>query len=277
MPPESKRTGPIGRFLAMPNDSTAKTLVVATVLCLVCSIVVSAAAVMLKPLQTANRALDKQINILDVAGLWQEGLDVSAAFENIEARVVDLRSGEYLDELKASDYDQRQAAKDPSLSIALEPAEDVAKIGRRANLATVYLVKDGDAITRIILPVHGYGLWSTLYGFLALEPDGRTIYGLKFYQHAETPGLGGEVDNPRWRALWRGKLAYDDEGRPALEVIRGVVAAKDLGPGVVTEAQYQIDGLAGATLTSQGVTNLLRFWLGDKGFAKYLSRFRSTD
>jgi Na+-transporting NADH:ubiquinone oxidoreductase subunit C len=225
--------GPLSRWLSMPNDSTAKTIAVALILCLVCSVVVSSAAVMLKPLQTKNRMLDRQINILDVAGLWHEGVDVSAAFDNIEAHVVDLASGEDVMEPSADQYDQRRAAGEADMSIALDANEDIAGIGRRANLATVYHVKEGDELQLIILPVHGYGLWSTLYGFLALEPDGQTIYGIKFYEHAETPGLGG-----------------DDPSSP-----------------------HEIDGLAGATLTGNGVTNLVRFWMGELGFAKYLQRF----
>ena len=71
---------------------------------------------------------------------------------------------------------------------------------------TVYLLRDdaGD-IDKVILPIHGYGLWSTLYGFIALEENGNDIFGLQFYEHAKRPGLGAEVDNPRWKTLWNGK------------------------------------------------------------------------
>ena len=116
----------------------------------------------------------------------------------------------------------------------------------------------------MILPVEGLGLWSTLYGFLAVDADLETIRGLTFYEHAETPGLGGEVDNPRWKSLWPGRRTTVD-GEPRIEVIRGRAGP----PG---EDPYRVDGLSGAAITGRGVTNLLRFWLSDEGFRPYLTR-----
>ncbi len=253
----------------MSTDSTARTFTVALVLCLVCSVVVSTAAVKLRPQQQANKANDKRRNILEVAGLFQEGADVDELFRQIDTRVVELASGNYTDSINADSYEQRDAARDPQRSHAIAAADDIARIGRRADFASVYLVKDHRGNTnRVILPVHGYGLWSTLYGFLALDADGSTIYGLKFYDHAETPGLGGEVDNPRWRSQWRGKLALDDSGVPRIEVVRGRVNESK------ADSTYQVDGLAGATLTGTGVTNLLRYWLGTQGFGPYLQKLK---
>jgi len=251
-------------ILALPNDSTKKTVVVATALCLVCSILVSAAAVLLRPQQEYNKALDKRRNILEIAGLMAPGKSVDELFKQIETRVVDLQSGEYVDGGDAAAYDQRKAAKDPAQSTALAPEHDIASIKRRADRASVYLVREGEDIKTYILPVHGYGLWSTLYGFLALEADGRTVAGFGFYEHAETPGLGGEVDNPSWRGLWPGKRVFDEAGDLVISIVKGSV-----GPDT-PNAQHKVDGLAGATLTSRGVENLLRFWLGERGFGTYL-------
>ncbi len=252
----------------MPNDSRTKTVLVALLLCLVCSVVVSTAAVSLRPLQEANKALDKKRNILQIAGMMREDVSIDEAFELIEARVVDLKTGEYLDSVDPANYDQRKAAKDPAASRALSKDEDVASIRRRADQATVYLVRDQEELKTIILPIHGYGLWSTMYGFIALEGDAQTISGFGFYEHAETPGLGGEIDNPQWKAQWPGKLVYDDSGDVAIEVMKGAVGEATPQP------QFKVDGLAGATLTSRGVTNLLRFWLGEQGFKPYLERIR---
>ncbi|MDX1514406.1 MAG: Na(+)-translocating NADH-quinone reductase subunit C, partial [Gammaproteobacteria bacterium] len=218
-----RQGGLINSVLAMPNDSPKKTLIVAVALCLVCSVVVSSAAVLLRPLQIENAALDRKRNIVEVAGLLGSDGNVEAAFERVEARVVDLETGQFAEDVDPETYDQRKAAKDPKLSQALSADNDIAGIGRRARYATVYFVRDGDRIRQVILPVHGYGLWSTLYGFLALEGDFRTISGLKFYDHAETPGLGGEVDNPAWREKWDGKIAFDESGKPIIEVVKGVV------------------------------------------------------
>jgi Na+-transporting NADH:ubiquinone oxidoreductase subunit C len=195
------------------NDSIGKIIRVAFALCIVCSVVVSTAAVMLKPAQEANKDLDRKRNILAAAGMLEDGKSVEELFAAITPRYVDLRSGRFAEEVPAG-YEQRDAAKDAALSTDLGDA-DIAKIGRRAHYAEVYLVgagegEGGSAYDKVILPVHGYGLWSTLYGFVALESDANTIAGLGFYEHGETPGLGGEVDNPRWKALWPGKQAYRD-------------------------------------------------------------------
>jgi Na+-transporting NADH:ubiquinone oxidoreductase subunit C len=259
--------GLLARFHNMPNDSRLKTLIVALVLCLVCSVIVSTAAVKLKPLQIANAELDRKRNILQVAGLLREDRPIDELFENIEIRIVNLDTGEYSDAVDARTYEQRRAARDAALSVALPSKVDIARIGRRANYATVYLVREGDDIKTIVLPVHGLGLWSTMYGFLALQGDTRSVYGLQFYEHAETPGLGGEIDNPKWRSLWNGKLVFDEQDQPRIEVVRGRVV-----PGPY--AKYQVDGLAGATLTAVGVSNLVRFWLGGQGFGPYLAKVR---
>ncbi len=257
--------------LELPNDSPQKTLIVAVTLCLVCSVVVSSAAVLLRPLQLENAALDRKRNIVEVAGLLGSDGDVEAAFERVEPRVVDLESGEFAEDMDPARYDQRKSSKDPERSIALSRDEDIAGIGRRARYSTVYFVRDGDAIRQVILPVHGYGLWSTLYGFLSLKGDFRTVSGLKFYEHAETPGLGGEVDNPAWRGKWDGKIAFDESGSAIIEVVKGVVDETRSG------AEHRVDGLAGATLTTRGVDNLLKFWLGENGFGPFLARMREKE
>ena len=177
--------------------------------------------------------------------------------------VVDINEGLYSDKFNPQDFDDLSAANDPMLSEAL--IDDPASIGRRTNYATVYLLKNKDeSVDKIILPIHGYGLWSTLYGFVALEEDGNEIYGLQFYQHAETPGLGGEVDNPKWRAQWAGKKVNNQDGEIMIQVAKI--------PGV---SEHHIDALAGATLTSNGVHNFVRFWLGESGFNKFLVNFKN--
>ena len=263
------------------NDSTGRTLLVALVISVVCSIVISSAAVGLKPAQLANKALDKKKNILAAAGLLEPGKTVDQLFEKIETRVINIRTGEYLSAGNATedweeaivvnpmDYEQRKAVKTPGEFYRLSGEEDLAKIRKQAKFATVYLVTNAsDEVDTIILPVHGYGLWSTLYGFLALKSDTKTILGLGFYEHGETPGLGGEVDNPHWKAQWSGKIAYSSDYQPDIKVIKGVVNPAN------PDAKHEIDGLAGATLTSNGVQHLVNFWLGKEGFGPYLARLR---
>lgn len=260
---ENKKTG----FLAMPNDSIAKTFIVAFALCLVCSVIVSVAATLLKPQQQKNRLVDLQKNILSVAGLTDDSQSIEARFEKIEARLVDMETGEYSDELDVAEYDQRAAAKDPKLSDDLTAEQDIASIGRRAKYGKVYILKDGEQLEKIIIPIKGYGLWSTMYGFVALKPDGRTIDDVTFYEHNETPGLGGEIQNRAWQEVWQGKSVIDDDGKPAFTVVKGRASS---------DAKYDVDGLAGATLTSVGVMNLVRFWVGENGFGPYLKKLAAT-
>ena len=237
----------------MANDSIQKTFAVAMALCIVCAVVVSSAAVILRPTQQANKLLD-----------------IETQFEQISARIVDLETGLFTQKFDGQAFDQRKASKDPALSTALTSDEDIAKIKRRANYATVYVVEGQQGVDKIILPIKGYGLWSTMYGFLALEADLQTVAGIGFYQHAETPGLGGEIDNPKWKSSWVGKQAYNNN-----ELVLSVLKGKaDLSrPG----SESQIDGLAGATLTTRGVNNLVQYWLGEQGFAPLISHLKTGE
>lgn len=258
--------GPIGRFLAMPNDSVTKTLIVAVGLCLFASMIVSAAAVALRPVQEANKLRDKRVNILQVAGRYEKGADVNAAFAAFEPHVLELATGQFTDAYDPATFDDRAAASDPALSVELD--EDPASIGRQSRFVTVYLLRDeSGAVDKAILPIYGYGLWSTLYGYIAVEEDANTIYGLQFYEHAETPGLGAEVDNARWKALWRDKEIFDGD-EVAITVAKTAPAAG---------ANYHVDALSGATLTSRGVDNLVRFWMSDAGFGPFLTRLKAGD
>jgi len=262
-----------GKFKTMSNETGTKMLLVTVSICFICSVIVSTLAINLRPLQEANKALEKNRVILEAAGLLDEEKtdDIQALFDQlVEIRIVDLDRGEYVDTANINSYDQRKAAKNPTQNYPIPTEQDIAKIKRRAQKASVYLVQQDGKLKNLILPVHGYGLWSTMYGFLAFEADLNTITGLSFYEHAETPGLGGEIDNPKWRARWVGKFAHDKQGIPQLQVVKGRVDTSR------TDAVYQIDGISGATLTSRGVSNMVRYWLGENGFGPYLAKLRAN-
>ncbi|MCX7101313.1 MAG: Na(+)-translocating NADH-quinone reductase subunit C [Methylobacter sp.] len=274
------------KVLAMGNDSLEKTIAIAVALCLVCAVLVSFSAVALKSMQVHNKELDMKKNILDVAGLLEDGKDIDSAFkEKIEAKIVNLETGDYVEDMNVGEYDQRKAAKDPALSVAIPKDKDIAHIRIKAKYAKVFLVKESGEIKSIILPINGYGLWSTLYGFLSLDADGQTVQSINFYDQQETPGLGGEVVNPKWRELWKGKKVYAESDQPAAE--KGLIESAEMGEpalslikGVVDNSkpgsQYQVDGLAGASLTSTGVTNLVRYWMSKEGFSPYLAKVRTV-
>lgn len=251
----------------MKRDSVIGTITVAAILCICCSVLVSAAAVGLRGKQEANKELFRRKNILLAAGFIKSGEAVSTAqvdeiFENIEAVIVDLDAGEVADAVDLETYDQKQAARDPKLSVE---TTGLAGFARREKYSRAYLVKDGDKISKVVLPIYGKGLWSTLYGYVAIESDLQTIAGLTFYEHKETAGLGGEVDNPTWKAQWEGKKIRDDEGTIQIQVVKGSVDPAS------ENAKHQVDGLSGATITSRGVTNMMQYWLSDNGFGKYLA------
>ncbi|MFH4830789.1 Na(+)-translocating NADH-quinone reductase subunit C [Vibrio diabolicus] len=254
--------------MASNNDSIKKTLGVVIGLSLVCSIIVSTAAVGLRDKQKANAVLDKQSKIVEVAGIDANGKKVPELFaEYIQPRLVDLETGNFT-EGNASTYDQREASKDAERSIALTPEEDVADIRRRANTAVVYLVKDQDEVQKVILPMHGKGLWSMMYAFVAVETDGNTVSAITYYEQGETPGLGGEVENPSWRDQFIGKKLYNEDHQPAIKVVKG---------GAPQGSEHGVDGLSGATLTSNGVQHTFDFWLGDKGFGPFLAKVRDGE
>jgi Na+-transporting NADH:ubiquinone oxidoreductase subunit C len=211
------------------RDSISNTLIVAIGISLVCSILVASAAILLKPRQLQNEEEYRQRIILDVAGLYEPGGDIAALYSSIEESTTELASGEQ---------------------------------------APVYLVMDGDRLEQVILPIEGAGLWAMMYGFLAVENDGNTVRGLRFYAHGETPGLGDQIDKPAWRAQWQGKKLFAPDGAPQITIVKGSAA---------DDSNYEIDGLAGATLTARGVNNLVHHWISDQGYGPYLKELNNNE
>lgn len=267
--------------MSQSNDTIRKTLIVAVLLSLVFSIVVSTAAVTLRPAQQHNEQLNLRSNMLQAAGLLSPGAsdqEIEELFNEFEVHLVEMGTGETVsaDRVNAESaeaYDHRRAARNPDLSRALD--DDPAGINRMVKYNKAYVLRNDDgSIERIVLPVHGYGLWSTMYGFLALEGDANTVAGLGFYEHGETPGLGGEIDNPRWIAQWPGKKIYDEDGNFQEPRIRLVQGGADRDSD---DIQHKVDGLSGATLTARGVERTMNFWLGDQAFAQFLEKARAGE
>ena len=252
------------------RESAARSFYTVLLLALVCSALVSGAAVGLRERQEANRRLDQQKNILQAAGLYQPGDDIEKKFAAVEPRVVRLADGLLLppEEMDPAEYDQLRAALQPGSSRKLSPEEDLAGLGRVEEYAMVYLVREEGKLRKVILPIRGKGLWSTMHGYLALSADLNSVAGVTFYQHGETPGLGGEIENPGWQQGWQGKEIYGSENRPQLRVSKGPAPEGE-------ERRHRIDGISGATLTMNGVSNLLEFWFGEHGFKPFLERYRA--
>ena len=250
----------------MAAESPLKPFYSVLVLAFVCSALVAGAAVGLKPFQDANRTLDRQKHILYAAGLYEEGKSLQEMFAPIETKVIELATGDFVspDTIDPASYNQLKATLDDDLSHQLSPDSDIARLRRLEKYSLAYLVMDQGKISQYVLPVRGKGLWSTMFAFVALDADLTTIRGISFYEHGETPGLGGEVDNPRWQSGWHEKKVYDDNGDLQISVVKGKAAG-----------DYQIDGLSGATLTTKGVSNLMRFWFGEHGFEPFIDKMRT--
>lgn len=257
----------------MSNNDTLKNIVgVALGVCIVCSILVSVTAVALKPKQDANMKMERLRNVLEAGGLMEEGIDVNKVFaEKIQPAILDFETGELLPKdkmtgtLAPENFDLKKIAKDPKTSKVLESSKDPAKIKRFPKYGMLYMVKEGGQTQAYIFPVYGLGLWSVMYGFISLDKDLHTVKGFTFYEHGETPGLGGEVENPRWKALWKEKTAFDVDGKYLLKVLKGKAASG---------SKSEIDGLSGATITTRGVHELVKFWLGPGGFGPFIEKLR---
>lgn len=252
-------------------ETAGKTLTVATVLCGVCSVLVAGAVVMLKPKQAYNADIDFKKNVLMAAGMYKPGTDINEVFKTVEPIVVDLETGKVAEGVDVKTFDAAKAEKDSSTAVRLSKSQDVAGIKKISKLQKVYLVKKDGAIDQIVLHIYGKGLWSTMKGFLALDKDAVTVRGFNYYAHGETPGLGGEVDNPKWIAQWPGKKVYTEEMKPAIDVVKGLVNPND------PQAVYKIDGLSGATLTANGVENTFQFWMSETGYGKFLANVRNGE
>jgi len=225
---------------------------------------VSGAAVMLKPKQEKNKELERKKNVLIAGGLYEPGVDILSKFESIDVVFADMKTGEKTSGDLSRYFNNFKKLSTGESAIKLSTQQDIASIRSIPAKIPVFILKDSDGkMKKIILPIYGSGLWSTMYGFLALESDLNTVSGITFYEHAETPGLGGEISNPRWQKSWQGKKIYGGDGNVAFSVVKG--GAK---------GEHQIDALSGATLTSRGVQATIRFWLGDNGFGKFIENIR---
>ena len=249
------------------NDSITKTLAVAFSVCLICSLVVSSSAVSLRDLQKENKLNDRRLKVLQVADIYDPRLSISEQFLQLESKFIDFDTGRIFSEynnFNIDEYDQVKVTKDANLSKAIPASDDIAIIKNRENVGKIYILRDElENIEKLILPIRGYGLWGTLYGLIAIENDFNTVSGIEFYEHKETPGLGAEVDNPKWKTSWKGKKIYNNN-QVALEVIKGRVEDGD------SMSMYKVDGLSGATITSRGVSNMVSYWFSDSGYANLL-------
>jgi Na+-transporting NADH:ubiquinone oxidoreductase subunit C len=255
----------------MAEESVIRSYYTVLILAFVCSALVAGTAVGLRPKQEANRLQDQRKNILYAAGLYEEDKSVDELFAPIETRFVELATGQYVAETPGEQGSSNRARSTQSETRILMGDEDLAGLHLIDKYSPVYLVKQNGLLRQIVLPVRGKGLWSTMYAYVAIDSDLTTIRGVSFYEHGETPGLGGEIENQKWQDSWQGKKLFTPGGEMKLRVVKGKA---DVSGG---QSLYQIDGISGATLTIKGVSNLMEFWFGEHGFKPYFSQLKKND
>jgi Na+-transporting NADH:ubiquinone oxidoreductase subunit C len=258
-----------GLHVSAKKETFGKTVGFVMAVCLVCAALVSISAVQLKPLQVENKLLDQQTKILEAAGILSMTDGSKASIQQtfkqfVEAKMIDLDSGDFI-EGNAELFDERRNSRD--LSKSSKPENDLAGINRRSHDAVVYLVRnDAGEVDTVVLPIVGSGLWDLMYGYVGLESDLNTVKNVIYSDHKETPGLGAEVMNPNWIALWPGKKIYNDAGQVKAQLVKGGAKAGDI---------HGVDALSGATLTSNGVTRTLQFWFGKEGYGPFIANYRA--
>jgi len=258
----------------MNNDSPQKALLVVFLVALVCSVLVSVASITLKPIQQRNQLVERSKNVVALTGLAEDGIEMTNdaildAVNQLDIRVLNIDSGEFVTDLNAADFDSRLAVNDPERSIAIPVELDLANLSRRSSYEVIYLVWDDDKLDRIILPIVGQGMWSTIRGYIALEHDLSTIAAVSFYEQTETAGLGDQIKSPDWQARWQGRELFDSQGRFRFRI----------GPGTIPPDspanRHQVDSLSGATVTSDAVTKIITYWFGPHGYKPFLDKLIS--
>ncbi|WP_417270645.1 NADH:ubiquinone reductase (Na(+)-transporting) subunit C [Celeribacter sp.] len=247
------------RILALPNESRTKTLFMAFVVSATCALLVSGATVILKPIQTANRAAEQQARLETlIAGIPGMSELLSQEGGALSTVVIDLDQGAVAKDVTPETL--AAALEDSANWTGLTANQDIAGLGQRPNFAQVYFLRgaDGD-LSLALLPVSGMGYNGPIDAILALRADMNTIAGLAITGQSETPGLGARIEEPAWLAQFNGKSVADASGTVRFAVAKGVAGS-----------DFEVDGITGATRTSNAVTRIMRFWLGEDGYGPLL-------
>lgn len=260
----------------MSSESTGRTLLVAAGVALFCSVMVSAAVIYLRPMQLAWAEIGRNRVIVGLAGLLEDpeqatDREVAARFLDLEVLLVDLASGQAARDRDALRYAARDAGTLARDGVDIPEDMDRAQLGRRSRLAPAYLRFDGGVMRKVILPIHGQGMWAPIHGYLALEGDCNTVAGIDFDEHGETPGVGDRIEAPGWRASWEGLQAVGTGGEVLLAPRGSPRAAAEAGAG------SEFDAISGATVTVNAVTRIVQYWLGPHGFGPFLARCRAGE
>jgi Na+-transporting NADH:ubiquinone oxidoreductase subunit C len=236
----------------MNVDTVPRTLLVAAGVALFCSAMVSLAVHYLRPQQVALQSLERNRAILEAADLLPPGevsdRELVSRYLDLDARVVDLDTAWFAEGFDAHAYDHWRLRDD----VQAAASDD----GRR--YVPVYLVRKAGRLEKFVLPVDGGGMWSTIYGYVALGEDLNTITGVTFHRHGETPGVGDRIQDEAWLTTWNDKRILDADGAVRFRVTRDAT-----GP-------FEVDLISGASVTSEATGEFVRSWFGDAGYGPFL-------
>lgn len=240
------------------RKSDSYTVFFAAIICIACSLTLSVTSALLRERQDEQSELDRRLNILkafdvpirDAQGRKLGVQEVNRIFgEHIQEVVIDTSSGQVVPNLSSFDLTR-------------------AQIESREKLP-LYEWRDGDEIRKVAFPTSGKGLWSTIYGYMALDSDLDTILGVTFYRHGETPGLGGEISADWFQNQFRGKKILRNGKLQTFQIVKGRVA--DRYP---SGNDHAVDGISGATLTGKGINQFLNRDL--ELYEKYFAQVRKN-
>jgi len=255
----------------MKNSSLSKTLMVAISIIFFCSLMVSSAVSILRPIQTAHKAPQQFRTILLAAGLVSsadkaKSEESMGLFQQIEPRILALSDAKLAIHINEQGYDYRQFIEDPNATTPINKKEDLASLGRRPNYMPIYWVHSSLSKAKIVLPIYGKGMWSMIHGYIALEQDLNTIVGLQFYDLAETPGIGDRILDKTWLDGWLGKQLYDAQGNLVFKFGNMSDSTDQM------LSRFQVDGITGATKTVDALANIIEFWFGENGYGPFLEQ-----
>lgn len=253
------------RFLALPIESRPKTVLSAFVISIVCAVLVSSATVVLRPIQAANRAAEEEARVdALVRGIPGMSDMLSESGGSLSTVVVDLERGRAASDVTPASL--LSALAETSNWTSLEPERDLAGIGARPDYAQVFLLRDDDRISLLLLPIAGQGYNGRIEAVLALRGDMNTIAGVTITRHSETPGLGARIEEGAWQASFPGRQIFDGEGAVRFSVARGTASSI-----------HEVDGITGATRTSNAITQIVRFWLGPDGYGPLITAIKREE
>ncbi|MFZ5571282.1 MAG: NADH:ubiquinone reductase (Na(+)-transporting) subunit C [Thermodesulfobacteriota bacterium] len=237
----------------MQRQSNSYTLLFSFGVAFACALLLALASQALKPRQDLAQEADIKRNILQALGLMKAvGNDACDIRESSGEKCADIACC-YRENVKVFIVDSSGAPAESNLKAEqIDLAREMDKAPAERRLPVFTRVKDG-TVTAYCFPVYGKGLWSSIYGYVALERDLDTVLGITFHKQGETPGLGGEIQSLEFRRNFNGKKVFDAKGAlVAVAVMKGKAAT------ALPESLHQVDGITGATITGKGVTALLK-------------------